>query len=153
VAERYQPEDGVAPKEIVVKGDGALLVSWQDVSHPWASHRFVAAEKDPKDPRLADAMNRFSSILAPFCGRGFGGLTRARRLIDNRPVGRTPLGQALHQHLLAQGILNVDGRLYRLDQKRLSDLRITWQSLMRRQMSAELRNFLTAFLRTFTVSP
>jgi hypothetical protein len=56
------------------------------------------------------------------------------------------MGQTLHQHLINEGILIVDGRLYRLDLERLSDLRVTWQTLMRREMSAELRDFLAAFL-------
>ena len=146
-ADQYSPE--VAPPvDILVRDDGqggALLVNWPDVAHPWDQYQFSFPSRS-NDPRLKDAINRFVSILAPFRGRRFGGLARSKALIDNRPVGRKPMGQAMRKHLLQEGILRVDGRLYTLDLDRLGELGVTWHTLSRREIPDGLVQFVNEFL-------
>ena len=146
-ADHYN-QSGGSPPQVLVRGEGrggALLVNWSNMAHPWAQYQYSFPSQS-RDARLTDAVNRFVSILAPFRGRRFGGLTRARKLIDNRPVGRTPMGRAMLVHLLSEGILRVDGRLYRLDLERLGELGVTWHTLSRRETPEGLIQFLNQFL-------
>ena len=146
-AEQYIGESTV-PTEVVIRDDGqggSLLVDWPDVTYPWDQYQFNFPTRSD-DPRLKEAVNRFVSILAPFRGRGFGGLTRAKALIDNRPVGRKPMGGAMLEHLLREGILRVEGRLYSMDLERLGELGVTWHTLSRREIPVGLTRFLNDFL-------
>ena len=143
---QYSPEGGVPPDPLVVKGDGTLYVNWPDMAFPWVRYQFVPDPPDIDHSLLTEAFQHFASILAPFRGRGFGALARARPLIDNRPVGSTALGQAIRDHLIDEDILLVRGDLYILNQDRLRELNVTWRDLQLRRMSDELREFLTTFL-------
>ena len=142
----YEPEGGMPPDEFLVRGDGTLYVSWPNMAFPWVQYQFVSSTKDIDDSRLLEAFQRFASILAPFRGRGFGGLTRAKLLIDNRPVGGTPMGRAMRDHLVSEKILIPEGGLYRLNQRRLSELNVTWKDIQLRKMSDKLCEFLKRFL-------
>lgn len=145
-SKKYERETGTPLNRVLVKGPGDLLVNWPDLAHPWAPYKFVPATRGIVDARFIEAVQRFASILAPFRRRGFDELTRSKSLIDNRPVGRTPMGGAMMEYLLETGILAVEGKVYRLERDRLSELKITWQTLMRREVSDELRVFLRRFL-------
>ncbi len=148
IVEAEQYSSGTSRPEIVVTGDGqggALLVEWPELAYPWDQFQFSFPARS-NDPRLKEAANRFVSILAPFRGRRFGGLARARALIDNRPVGRKPMGRAMLEYLLEEDILRVDGRLYALDLNRLGELGVTWHTLSRRELSDGLVQFLNDFL-------
>ena len=146
-ADEYSSDSAILP-EIVVKGnvqDGALLVEWPNIAYPWDQFQFNFPAR-ANDPRIKEAANRFISILAPFRGRRFGGLARARALIDNRPVGRKPMGRAMREQLLKEGILRVDGRLYTLDLERLGELGVTWHTMSRREIPDGLVDVLNDFL-------
>jgi hypothetical protein len=146
-AQAYEHVGDAPLGRITVHEGGTLVVSWPNVAHPWAPYR-GRTTGDVTDPRLLDAFRRFTKILAPFRSHKFGGLTRRRQLVDNRPVGRTPMGRAVHEYLQNQNVLQIEGGFYRLNKEILARLGVDWQRvIMRREITPGVRDFLMNLLR------
>jgi hypothetical protein len=69
-------------------------------------------EKPPQDPLLREKYLRLRKILTHFRSHSKGALAKYRDKIDNPRVAGNPIGHAVLDRLLRDGVLRIDGTFY-----------------------------------------
>ena len=113
--------------------------------HPLARYFFQRMESTGYlgDNELRDRFRRLRRILMEFAARRRGGLARYKNKIENRRVLNSDVAKRVLDALIANGILALDGHLYRLNLDECSNvLGVSWQQLRNMETSSKLRNFL-----------
>lgn len=99
----------------------------------------------PHDALLKEKYLRLRRILVHFRSHSRGALAKYRAKIDHERVLRNPMGEAILQRLLRDGILTCDGNFYFLQPEKVDiHLGVSWIDLRKGGTSERLEQYLRA---------
>lgn len=135
--------------QLTVQGSGIFGVRWPHLAYPWIAYQLHPGEissSEGDEWEIMEAARALNRILRWFRSRGYGGLTRHSDLIERFAVGNDPLAQDLRDFMFDRGVLE-RGALYSLNADRMGDFGINWADIRNRNVSPNLRAFLTDFVQ------
>lgn len=101
-----------------IRGGVSLSVVWPNAqSFPWTSFATTPTQID--DPRIDEALRRLRRIVTAFRSHSKGDLARYKDKIEHSRMTKGS-GAAVLKHMLKEGILSLQGRLYYLDSDALA---------------------------------
>lgn len=99
------------------------------------------------DPLLLQKYLRFRRILMEFRAHSRGSLARFRDKIESDHILKNEIGHSLLKRLIQDGILNLRGSMYHLDQEKLDiHVGVTWQDLRIGNMPTSLEIYLRSIM-------
>lgn len=136
---------------LTVYNDDDFLVNWTGAEHyPWTQFRVERTYEDMDDESLHKAYMRFKRIATAFRSQGRGSLARTKFKIENQRVLQGPLGRALLEQLVSDGILILgdNGSRYFWNSERAnSKLGVSWENLRKGERTELLQGYLSHFVQ------
>jgi hypothetical protein len=126
-------------------------VSWPGAAvYPWTDFHTPVSAALGTDRDLREVYRRFRRIVMTLRSHKKGGLARCKDKIDHARVLQGPMGEALLDRMVSDGILRLEEDFYHWAPDRASALvGTTWLDLRGNQASPLLTDYLRNFLTTF----
>lgn len=98
----------------LVRHGANLQVAWPNsASYPWTT--FTAAPIAEEDPRTTDALRALRRLAMAFRSHSKGQLARFKDKIEHARMLKGPVGRAVLNKLVRDGVIRLEGAMYYLD--------------------------------------
>lgn len=102
----------------VVRQGARLQVAWPNsASYPWTT--FTGPSIQEEDPRTSDALRALRRLTMAFRSHSKGQLARFKDKIEHARMLKGPVGSAVLDKLLRDGVIRLEGAMYYLDPDKL----------------------------------